>query len=159
MQHTSNSNRSKGRPAGQPNAGHPHAGDEMSVSFEFFPPADDKGEARLWDTVEKLSPLRPEWYSVTYGAGGSTQERTDRIVRRILKETDTPPAAHLTCVGQTRDEVDERTRGRGALRALVDAHPPVAERPPRERRRERVEGLDVNAGRVGRGRGLGKRVP
>mgnify|MGYP000604473428 CR=1 FL=1 len=111
MQHTSNSNRSKGRPAGQPNAGHPHAGDEMSVSFEFFPPADDKGEARLWDTVEKLSPLRPEWYSVTYGAGGSTQERTDRIVRRILKETDTPPAAHLTCVGQTRDEVDERTRG------------------------------------------------
>ena len=69
-------------------AGHPHAGDELSVSFEFFPPADDKGEARLWDTVEKLSPLRPEWYSVTYGAGGSTQERTDRIVRRILQETE-----------------------------------------------------------------------
>jgi methylenetetrahydrofolate reductase (NADPH) len=84
---------------------------DLKVSFEFFPPADAKGEARLWDTVHKLAPLAPEWLSVTYGAGGSTQERTDRIVRRILNETDQVPAAHLTCVGQTRDEVRERARG------------------------------------------------
>lgn len=96
-------------------ANKPAFGDELAVSFEFFPPADDKGEARLWDTIEKLSPLRPQWLSMTYGAGGSTQERTDRAVERILKESDHQPAAHLTCVAQSKDEVLERARNWWAM--------------------------------------------
>jgi len=82
----------------------------IAVSFEFFPPADDAGEARLWETINQLAPLEPEFLSVTYGAGGSTQVHTDRIVRRILKETRQCPTAHLTCVGQSRAEVLERAR-------------------------------------------------
>lgn len=83
----------------------------INVSFEFFPPADDKGEQRLWDTIEKLSPLEPKFLSVTYGAGGTTQERTNRVVRRIRNETKEVPNAHLTCVGATKAEVDELARG------------------------------------------------
>lgn len=79
----------------------------IRVSFEFFPPADDDGELRLWNTIKKLSPLSPEFLSVTYGAGGTTRERTNRVVRRIRTETTETPAAHLTCVGATREEVDE----------------------------------------------------
>lgn len=81
-----------------------------TVSFEFFPPHDVASEARLWKVIETLTPLRPDFFSVTYGAGGTTQERTDRIVRRIHAETSVPPAAHLTCVGATKDEIDRLAR-------------------------------------------------
>ena len=84
----------------------PDIGDKVRVSFEFFPPKTDEMEARLWDTVTRLEPLKPKFVSVTYGAGGSTRERTARTVKRILTETGIPAAAHLTCVGATRDEVD-----------------------------------------------------
>jgi methylenetetrahydrofolate reductase (NADPH) len=77
-----------------------------SVSFEFFPPHDEAAEEKLWDVVRGLESLRPAFVSVTYGAGGSTRSRTDRIVRRIHRETDVSPAAHLTCVGATRAETD-----------------------------------------------------
>ena len=76
------------------------------VSFEFFPPHDDAGETRLWHVMARLAPLGPSFVSVTYGAGGSTRKRTDRVVRRIHDETTVPVAAHLTCVGASREEVD-----------------------------------------------------
>ena len=76
------------------------------VSFEFFPPHDDAGETRLWHVMARLAPLGPSFVSVTYGAGGSTRKRTDRAVRRIHDETTVPVAAHLTCVGASREEVD-----------------------------------------------------
>ncbi len=77
------------------------------VSFEFFPPKSDEAEANLWKAVERLAPLKPEFVSVTYGAGGSTRERTHRTVTRILAETELKPAAHLTCVEASRGEIDE----------------------------------------------------
>ena len=77
-----------------------------SVSFEFFPPKTEAMEETLWATVEKLAPLNPEFVSVTYGAGGSTRERTHRTVKRIVEETPLRAAAHLTCVAATRDDVD-----------------------------------------------------
>jgi methylenetetrahydrofolate reductase (NADPH) len=77
------------------------------VSFEFFPPATEKMEQTLWHSIEKLAPLSPRFVSVTYGAGGSTRERTHATVKRILDETHLTPAAHLTCVGASRNEVDE----------------------------------------------------
>lgn len=80
------------------------------VSFEFFPPQDVASEDRLWQVIESLAPLAPSFFSVTYGAGGSTRERTDRIVRRIHAETAVSPAAHLTCVGASRDDVDRLAR-------------------------------------------------
>ena len=76
----------------------PDIGDKVRVSFEFFPPKTDEMEARLWDTVTRLEPLKPKFVSVTYGAGGSTRERTARTVKRILNETTLTPAAHMTCV-------------------------------------------------------------
>lgn len=82
-----------------------------NVSFEFFPPHDEKGEDALWRTIQKLAPLAPSFVSVTYGAGGSTRTRTDRAVRRIRSDTALEPAAHLTCVGASRDEVDALARG------------------------------------------------
>src|SRR6476661_2094226 len=82
------------------------AGD-IGVSFEFFPPKTEKMEQTLWESVKTLEPLAPRFVSVTYGAGGSTRERTHSTVERILKETALTPAAHLTCVGASRDEVDE----------------------------------------------------
>ncbi|MEO9338147.1 methylenetetrahydrofolate reductase [NAD(P)H] [Mesorhizobium sp. SB112] len=85
----------------------PDIGDKTSVSFEFFPPKNDEMEARLWDTVTRLAPLQPDFVSVTYGAGGSTRERTARTVSRILKETDLTPAAHLTCVDADKADVDQ----------------------------------------------------
>lgn len=81
-----------------------------AVSFEFFPPHDEASEARLWTVIQKLAPLGPRFVSVTYGAGGSTRTRTDRIVRRIGAETALTPAAHITCVGATRVEVDDLVR-------------------------------------------------
>jgi methylenetetrahydrofolate reductase (NADPH) len=85
------------------------AGD-LSVSFEFFPPKTEKMEEALWRAIRRLEPLSPHFVSVTYGAGGSTRERTHATVERILKETALTPAAHLTCVGATREEVDEVIR-------------------------------------------------
>jgi methylenetetrahydrofolate reductase (NADPH) len=85
----------------------PHIGEKVRVSFEFFPPKTDEMEARLWETVRRLDQLRPELVSVTYGAGGSTRERTARTVRRILTDSRLTPAAHLTCVDAVRGEIDE----------------------------------------------------
>lgn len=81
------------------------------VSFEFFPPHDDIGEGRLWHVMARLAPLGPSFVSVTYGAGGSTRQRTDRVVRRIHDETAIPVAAHLTCVGASRSEVNGIAKG------------------------------------------------
>ncbi|OHC74456.1 MAG: methylenetetrahydrofolate reductase [NAD(P)H] [Rhodospirillales bacterium RIFCSPLOWO2_12_FULL_58_28] len=83
---------------------------DIAVSFEFFPPKNEKMETALWDSVQRLAPLGPRFVSVTYGAGGSTRERTHATVTRIRKETDLEPAAHLTCVGSSRDEVDAIAR-------------------------------------------------
>ena len=80
------------------------------LSFEFFPPKTEKLEEQLWACIRRLEPLAPRFVSVTYGAGGSTRERTHATVERILKETSLTPAAHLTCVGATREEVDEVAR-------------------------------------------------
>jgi methylenetetrahydrofolate reductase (NADPH) len=77
------------------------------VSFEFFPPATDEMAATLWRSVERLAPLSPEFVSVTYGADGSTRERTHRIVERIARETGLKCVPHLTCVGAPREEVQE----------------------------------------------------
>jgi len=85
-------------------------GADLRVSFEFFPPKNAEMEATLWRTVERLEPLGPQFVSVTYGAGGSTRERTHAIVKRILDETSLMPAAHLTCVGASRAEVDDVAR-------------------------------------------------
>ncbi len=85
------------------------AGD-IDVSFEFFPPKTEKMEQSLWAAIERLGPLRPEFVSVTYGAGGSTRERTHATVKRIVKETSLKPAAHLTCVAATKEEVDTVAR-------------------------------------------------
>jgi len=86
------------------------ARDDIEVSFEFFPPKNEKMEETLWDSIQRLAPLDPAYVSVTYGAGGSTRDRTHNTVVRILRETEMKPAAHLTCVGATRDEVDEVAR-------------------------------------------------
>lgn len=80
---------------------------EVGVSFEFFPPRTDEAEAVLWKAIRRLEPLAPRFVSVTYGAGGSTRERTHRTVARVLGETTLKPAAHLTCVDASRDEVDQ----------------------------------------------------
>jgi methylenetetrahydrofolate reductase (NADPH) len=79
----------------------------IRVSFEFFPPKTEEMEKSLWESVGRLAPLSPHFVSVTYGAGGSTRERTHATVRRIVQETALTPAAHLTCVAATRDEVDD----------------------------------------------------
>jgi methylenetetrahydrofolate reductase (NADPH) len=76
-----------------------------TFSFEFFPPKTDAGEANLWQAIRELEPFDPAFVSVTYGAGGSTRDRTIRMVQRIAAETDFLPMAHLTCVGATREEV------------------------------------------------------
>jgi methylenetetrahydrofolate reductase (NADPH) len=76
------------------------------VSFEFFPPKSEALELQLWESIRKLEPLAPSFVSVTYGAGGSTRDRTHRTVARIVRETTLRPAAHLTCVGASRADVD-----------------------------------------------------
>lgn len=87
----------------------------LKVSFEFFPPKSDEMEQTLWSSIRRLEPLNPSFVSVTYGAGGSTRERTHRTVKRMLDETGLAPAAHLTCVEASREEVDE------VIRAYWDA--------------------------------------
>jgi methylenetetrahydrofolate reductase (NADPH) len=76
------------------------------ISFEFFPPKTPEMEERLWEVIKRVEPLGPRFVSVTYGAGGSTRERTHATVRRIRQDTTLEPAAHLTCVAATRDEID-----------------------------------------------------
>jgi len=88
---------------------------EIDVSFEFFPPKTEKMEEALWAAVERLEPLQPEFVSVTYGAGGSTRERTHATVERLLRQTSLEPAAHLTCVQAATAEVDEVIRSYGAI--------------------------------------------
>jgi methylenetetrahydrofolate reductase (NADPH) len=78
-----------------------------AISFEFFPPKTEEMERNLFDTIERLAPLDPSFVSVTYGAGGSTRERTHSTITRILSETSLLPAAHLTCVGAARGEIDD----------------------------------------------------
>ena len=82
----------------------------IDVSFEFFPPKTAAMEETLWRSIRRLEPLRPRYVSVTYGAGGSTRERTHATVARILRETTLKPAAHLTCVAATKEELDEVIR-------------------------------------------------
>lgn len=82
------------------------AGDSK-ISFEFFPPKNEKMEATLWDSIKTLEPLNPRFVSVTYGAGGSTRERTHATVRRIVEETPIQAAAHLTCVDASKAEIEE----------------------------------------------------
>ena len=81
-----------------------------SISFEFFPPKTAEMETKLWDAIKELEPLHPSFVSVTYGAGGGTRERTHHTVKRILQETSLKPAAHLTCVDASRQEVDQVAR-------------------------------------------------
>ena len=80
---------------------------DIAVSFEFFPPKTEKMEAQLWDAITELAPLDPSFVSVTYGAGGSTRERTHATVSRIIQETALAPAAHLTCVAASKGEIAE----------------------------------------------------
>ena len=82
-------------------------GSKPTFSFEFFPPKDAEGEARLWSAIEGLESIAPDFISVTYGAGGSTRDRTIRITSEITAHTKVPAVAHLTCVGSTRDELVE----------------------------------------------------
>ena len=86
------------------------AGGRIQVSFEFFPPKTEKMEASLWAAVRRLEPLGPSFVSVTYGAGGSTRERTHDTVARLVNETSLVPAAHLTCVDASRSDVDDVAR-------------------------------------------------
>ena len=83
---------------------------DIEVSFEFFPPNSDKMAETLWSSIQTLAPLNPRFVSVTYGAGGSTRERTHDTIERIIAETSLTPAAHLTCVGASRDDVDAVAR-------------------------------------------------
>ena len=84
---------------------------DIQLSFEFFPPKTEAMNETLWRSIETLAPLKPRFVSVTYGAGGSTRERTHATVERIVRETGLTPAAHLTCVGATREEIEAVARG------------------------------------------------
>jgi methylenetetrahydrofolate reductase (NADPH) len=83
----------------------------IKVSFEFSPPKTAEAEEQLWRSIRRLEPLSPAFVSVTYGAGGSTRERTHATVKRVVEETSLSPAAHLTCVAAPREEIDEIVRG------------------------------------------------
>src|SRR5215475_13853980 len=82
----------------------------IEVSFEFFPPNTEEMDKILWESIERLAPVEPNFVSVTYGAGGTTRERTHSTVKRILAETSLTPAAHLTCVAATREDIDRIVR-------------------------------------------------
>ena len=101
----------------------------IGVSFEFFPPNSEEMDRILWESIERLAPLAPDFVSVTYGAGGTTRERTHATVKRILAETALIPAAHLTCVAATREEIDAivRTyRGAGVRHIVALRGDPVS---------------------------------
>jgi len=97
--------------ANRPSRKAPGERPDFLVSFEFFPPKTDVMEERFWESIGKLAPLHPRFVSVTYGAGGSTRERTLRMVKEVKAQTGVDAAAHLTCVGASRDEVDAVVRG------------------------------------------------
>ncbi len=103
---------------------------DIAVSFEFFPPKTEAMERTLWESVATLTPLAPSFVSVTYGAGGTTRERTHATVARIVRDTPLRPAAHLTCVDASRDEIDAVARAYWAagVRHIVALRgdPPVA---------------------------------
>jgi methylenetetrahydrofolate reductase (NADPH) len=88
---------------------------DRSFSFEFFPPKDEAGEEQLWNAIRALEPYQPTFVSVTYGAGGSSRDKTIGITGRIAKETSLIPMAHLTCVGHTREELEEILDSYGAV--------------------------------------------
>ena len=88
-----------------------HGSRRPNVSFEFFPPKTPEMETALWEAIRRLEPVDPTFVSVTYGAGGSTRERTHATVKRLVEETALKPAAHLTCVSATKDEVGDVIRG------------------------------------------------
>ncbi len=108
----------------------------VAVTFEFFPPGDEAMEQTLWHSMQRLAPLRPRFVSVTYGADGSTRERTHQLVSRVLRETTLTPAPHLTCVGARREAVLEIARDywRQGVRHIValrgDAPPGAARYAP-----------------------------
>ena len=83
---------------------------KIAVSFEFFPPSTPEMERALWESISRLAPLGPKFVSVTYGAGGSTRERTHATLARLIAQTDIAPAAHLTCVGASSEAIDEIVR-------------------------------------------------
>ena len=87
-----------------------HSAQRLCASFEFSPPKTEAMERTLWEAVTRLAPLCPTFFSVTYGAGGSTRQRTHDTVVRLKQETGIDPAAHLTCVGATRGEIDDIAR-------------------------------------------------
>ena len=126
-----------------PTVGELLRGQDRSFSFETFPPKDDAGERQLWTTIRRLEALHPTFVSVTYGAGGSTRDRTVRITRRIATDTTLRPVAHLTCVGHSRRElrtivgqyVDAGVRDVLALRGDMPGG-------PRQSWRRHPEGLD-----------------
>lgn len=93
----------------------------VQVSFEFFPPADASMEQTLWQSIERLAPLKPRFVSVTYGADGSTRERTHHVVTRVQRETQLTPAPHLTCIGADREQILDIARGywRAGIRHIV----------------------------------------
>ena len=98
------------------NQSHPHLAvaaplpQDVRVSFEFFPPKTEQANKTLWGSIQRLAPLKPAYVSVTYGAGGSTRERTHETIKRIFAETELEAAAHLTCVDAARDEIDDVAR-------------------------------------------------
>src|ERR1700745_2691730 len=106
------------------------------ISFEFFPPKTEEMEKSLWETIKKLAPLSPNFVSVTYGAGGSARERPHATIARILAETTLRPAAHLTCVGASRGEIDE----------IVDRYPDVGDRHIGALRGDRATGIGTPFG-------------
>jgi len=83
----------------------------LKVSFEFSPPKTAEAEENLWRCIRRLEPLQPDFVSVTYGAGGSTRDRTHATVKRMVEETSLSPAAHLTCVAHTKSEIEQIVRG------------------------------------------------
>jgi methylenetetrahydrofolate reductase (NADPH) len=83
---------------------------ELNVSFEFFPPKTEEMEMKLWEAISNLKNLKPNFVSVTYGAGGSTRERTHQTIQKIIEETDLKPASHLTCVAASKEEIHEILR-------------------------------------------------
>ena len=106
----------------------------VEVSFEFFPPKTPEMEATLWQAIQKLAPLKPRFVSVTYGADGSTRDRTHRIVSRIASETGLVSAPHLTCVGADREEINAiarsyRDEGDRKSTRLNSSHPRLSRMP------------------------------
>ncbi|MEA2998255.1 MAG: methylenetetrahydrofolate reductase [Sphingomonadales bacterium] len=123
---------------------------DVDVSFEFFPPKTEKMEQTLWDSVKTLKPLAPRFVSVTYGAGGSTRERTHNTVVRIARETNLTAAAHLTCVEASRDEVDRIARAywEAGIRHIVALRgdPPVPGKPFQPHGQGYANGAELVAG-------------